>query len=695
MDVEIITDVQPINIKEKIVNNTILIEISNETNTSCMNTEQFQNNNITTKDAETGFRPLNLYTERLLTNQILIEPNTSTVDANLILENTDFLPLMESVSNVSINNDPEYIDPITETNGGRKRIIQNRRKEKQLQRNIIPRELELKCNHTEMIKKNVCRVSELSEEDLTDFKQNLCKLTTKIEQDKFLITMITVSDVKRTDRKKTNRSHRMVVKYFIPQIRGNLIPVCLDAFSSVTSITRRRLNIISKTFKQNHSSPTEKRGGIRVDLIQDEITDSIKEHIKAFKCRKSHHTRKDTGRSYLPPTYSIKYMWENWYEKRKLEKKQTASLSKYQKIFTTKFNISFGHPRQDTCSYCMEQKIKIQTEGDIDKKSELMLELTLHKRKAKRFFELLKTETLGEISCSFDMMQTQPLPKLSVTDVFYSRQVWLYNLTFVISDSNQKPENCILYSWNETESGRGPNEVCSALIHFLESLEYRMKTSESPPTILNLFSDSCSGQNKNQFTMITLLYYINYKTIVFTQINHIFPVRGHSYMPPDRVFGRIEQILRKKETILSPNQYFEIFKNFCTVNAYGKDFKIYDIKSAVKTVVKTKIDFKSTEQKVYSYIKGKNSSIRVSKTYAGAYEEFEVIKRHSDISKLFDNIKILPKTNCVKLPKQNDVKKLLKFFTIPEDAQEFYEDIFNNNNDPSDEDIHYYEEDNE
>jgi len=86
MDVEIISDVQPINIEEKIVNNTILIEISNETNTSCMNTELFQNNdNITTKDAETGFRPLNLCTKRILTNQILIEPNTSTVDANLIL----------------------------------------------------------------------------------------------------------------------------------------------------------------------------------------------------------------------------------------------------------------------------------------------------------------------------------------------------------------------------------------------------------------------------------------------------------------------------------------------------------------------------------------------------------------------------------------------------------------------------------
>lgn len=79
-------------------------------------------------------------------------------------------------------------------------------------------------------------------------------------------------------------------------------------------------------------------------------------------------------------------------------------------------------------------------------------------------------------------------------------------------------------------------------------------------------------------------------------------------MPPNRVFGRIEQVLRKKETILAQNQYFENLKSFCTVNAYGKDFKIYDIKSAVKTVDKTKIDFKSTEQKVYFYVKGENSS---------------------------------------------------------------------------------------
>jgi len=41
------------------------------------------------------------------------------------------------------------------------------------------------------------------------------------------------------------------------------------------------------------------------------------------------------------------------------------------------------------------------------------------------------------------------------------------------------------------------------------------------------------------------------------------------------------------------------------------------------------------------------------------------------------------------------MSKLLKFFIILEDAQEFYEDIFQNNDDPSDEDIHHYDNDNE
>jgi len=93
----------------------------------------------------------------------------------------------------------------------------------------------------------------------------------------------------------------------------------------------------------------------------------------------------------------------------------------------------------------------------------------------------------------------------------------------------------------ESDSGRGPNERISILIQFLTELEITLSSLENPPTKLNLFSDSCSAQNKNQYVMAALLHYINYKTIHFIEIKHYFPVRSHSYMPPDQVFGRIEK----------------------------------------------------------------------------------------------------------------------------------------------------------
>jgi len=154
------------------------------------------------------------------------------------------------------------------------------------------------------------------------------------------------------------------------------------------------------------------------------------------------------------------------------------------------------------------------------------------------------------ISVAFDMMQNQSLPKLSVTEVFYIRQVWLYNLTFVITSAeHQTIDNCFLYTWLESVRGRGPNEITSILIELLTELENRLSSWENPPTNLNSFSDSCSAQNKNQYMMAALLHYVNYKTIHFTEIKHYFPVRGHSYMLPDQVFGRIEKSLRNKEVL--------------------------------------------------------------------------------------------------------------------------------------------------
>jgi len=98
---------------------------------------------------------------------------------------------------------------------------------------------------------------------------------------------------------------------------------------------------------------------------------------------------------------------------------------------------------------------------------------------------------------------------------------------------------------------------------------------------------------------------------------------------------------------------------------------------------------------MYKYIKGE-TTVGVSKTYGGIPKKIEVVKRNSNIGTLFNNLVQLPKTNHVKLPKQNDVKNLLKYFTIPEDSTQFYEDIFKNSEDVGNEDLEIvYDEDND
>lgn len=66
------------------------------------------------------------------------------------------------------------------------------------------------------------------------------------------------------------------------------------------------------------------------------------------------------------------------------------------------------------------------------------------------------------------MQQNQPLLKLNIGEVFYTRQIWqsCYNLTIMVHEENQGKDNTLLYTWTKNETGRGSNEICSTLISF-------------------------------------------------------------------------------------------------------------------------------------------------------------------------------------------------------------------------------------
>ncbi|CAI6352095.1 unnamed protein product [Macrosiphum euphorbiae] len=101
------------------------------------------------------------------------------------------------------------------------------------------------------------------------FKNNLCALSSKVEQDTFVLTLMEVRKAKRTNNKKTTRNDRVATKYFIPNVNGDMINVCAHAFSDITSLTRRRLNIICKNFNVHHQSPKEKKRRLTLKCIRN------------------------------------------------------------------------------------------------------------------------------------------------------------------------------------------------------------------------------------------------------------------------------------------------------------------------------------------------------------------------------------------------------------------------------------------
>jgi hypothetical protein len=68
-----------------------------------------------------------------------------------------------------------------------------------------------------------------------------------------------------------------------------------------------------------------------------------------------------------------------------------------------------------------------------------------------------------------------------------------------------------------------------------------------------------------------------------TEITYIYPVPGHSYLPVDKCFDRVEKDLAKHETILSPGDYESVLSQHNTIHLIGnlwsqqKDFKILSL----------------------------------------------------------------------------------------------------------------------
>jgi hypothetical protein len=139
------------------------------------------------------------------------------------------------------------------------------------------------------------------------------------------------------------------------------------------------------------------------------------------------------------------------------------------------------------------------------------------------------------------------IPYLLVSQVYYTRKLSCYNLSFY----SLKDSQAACYLWNEAEGQRGSCEIATCLLTYIKSL----------PTNIDqvaFYSDCCTGQHRNIFVAIALLHAVNSTSNIQT-IDHKYLESGHTQMESDSIHAAIETA-KKRTEVFVPSQWDTVIR---------------------------------------------------------------------------------------------------------------------------------------
>ena len=358
--------------------------------------------------------------------------------------------------------------------------------------------------------------------------------------------------------------------------KGKDYVVCKTAFLQIHDIGRSRAWWAFNKKTDSGVVIKDQRGKKAPgNKFSEERVNCVHEHIQNIPVRASHYTRSvNHNRQYVDCSdqKSIAWLHERYKEWMVREKPNVSpvNLAYYNTIFSTCYNIEFRKPKRDTCDTCdrLNAKIDAEKKNGTDT-SELESELKIHKVKASVAYRHLNNGQIKElwppeewhIVC-IDLQQTYSCPKVSQGSAYYKRKLNVYN--FCVHDVQKKEPHFFL--WEEYTAHRGSCEIYSCLFKYIE--RYVLSKGENYPKKLRIMTDNCGGQNKNNHLCLALLRLVHLN--IFHRIELAFLVPGHSYMPCDTGFGKIERNISKSQEIASPKLFGEKI-----ANARKKPFPFY------------------------------------------------------------------------------------------------------------------------
>lgn len=338
---------------------------------------------------------------------------------------------------------------------------------------------------------------------------------------------------------------------YIFEVNNLEIKVCKKFFKSTLAISNKAIDHALKNEDlQGSFSGKDGRGRHEpANKISEEDRQLIRDHIQSYPTVGPHYVRRDSTKQYLEASLDKGKMYNHYRQKSLANGKTPVSRPTFHRIFDTDFpNLAFHQPKKDQCATCTkfenmepEEKEAFKPEYDahIKRKEQAQAEKAKDKMEA-------ASDQIQRRSITYDLQSVLYTPCSEVSTLYYKRKLAVYN--FTVYDGATKPGNGYCFMWTEVDGNRGSIEIGSCLLEYLHSLPSTVKS-------VTMYSDTCGGQNRNQFIAGALLHSVKHTSLEV--IEQKFLESGHTNMEVDSMHATIERA-KKNKTVFIPEDWHGI-----------------------------------------------------------------------------------------------------------------------------------------
>lgn len=356
--------------------------------------------------------------------------------------------------------------------------------------------------------------------------------------------------------------------------------VCKRTFANILGVTFSRLDYLYRKKMSSTGVPTRDQRGSNApaNRILHTTLGDVQNFFDRFPKYTSHYS--NSGKLYFPPYLTQAKLFTIFKDEHRDVKISSATFRKEFK----KLNVSFYVPKRDTCGKCDEFKASLdscQSQGE--EREVIESRHRTHKtnaecaRKKLKDAEKRSKQEPSFLCFTFDLEKTQPIPYLNTNVVYYKRQMWMYNLGINTRHDNKG----YMQVWTETQGKRGSVEIVSCISEFLSNMDI------SKIDHIHTFSDCCGGQNRNKTVLAFIVFFVNSNSNLTWR--HTFLESGHTFLPNDTDFGKIEKV-KNRQTIglYTLDHWIQLIKSSSNFDVTAMENKMFDF-----SILCSKYNFKS------------------------------------------------------------------------------------------------------